>query len=233
MQYMARAGYDPQGAVRLQETFVKLSQGPRQDWLSGLFASHPPSQERVDANRRTAQKLGPGDDGREEYQRRIARLKRDQPAYDAYDRGVAAMNAGRYQEALKYAEQALKLQEREGLFHELRGVAAARLDRPADAINSFNRAIAANPNFFRPHLLRGKLHLERGNLDIAAQDLSASNRLLPTADATFGLGEIAQRQGDTQTALRHYQAVANSGSSLAPAARERIARLGSGLTNIR
>ena len=115
----------------------------------------------------------------------------------------------------------------------MRGVAAARLDRPADAINSFNRAIAANPNFFRPHLLRGKLHLERGNLDIAAQDLSASNRLLPTADATFGLGEIAQRQGDTQTALRHYQAVANSGSSLAPAARERIARLGSGLTNIR
>ena len=233
MQYMARAGYDPQGAVRLQETFVKLSQGPRQDWLSGLFASHPPSQERVDANRRTAQKLGPGDDGREEYQRRIARLKRDQPAYDAYDRGVAAMNAGRYQEALRYAEQALKLQEREGLFHELRGVAAARLDRPADAINSFNRAIAANPNFFRPHLLRSKLHLERGNLDIAAQDLSASNRLLPTADATFGLGEIAQRQGDTQTALRHYQAVANSGSSLAPAARERIARLGSGLTTTR
>jgi beta-barrel assembly-enhancing protease len=230
MQYMARAGYDPQGAVKLQETFVKLSQGQRQDWLSGLFASHPPSQERVDANRRNAQKLGPGDDGREEYQRQIARLKRDQPAYAAYDKGVAAMNAKRYQDALKYSEQALALQEREGLFHELRGVASAKLDHPAEAISSFNRAIAANQGFFRPYLFRGMLHLKRGNLEIAQQDLSASNRLLPTADATFGLGDIAQRQGDTQTALRYYQAVANSRSSLAPAARERIARLESGIT---
>ena len=230
MQYMARAGYDPQGAVKLQETFVKLSQGQRQDWLSGLFASHPPSQERVDANRRNAQKLGPGDDGREEYQRQIARLKRDQPAYAAYDKGVAAMNAKRYQDALKYSEQALALQEREGLFHELRGVASAKLDHPAEAISSFNRAIAANQNYYRPYLFRGMLHLKRGNLEIAQQDLSASNRLLPTADATFGLGDIAQRQGDTQTALRYYQAVANSRSPLAPAARERIARLESGIT---
>ena len=230
MQYMARAGYDPQGAVKLQETFVKLSQGQRQDWLSGLFASHPPSQERVDANRRNAQKLGPGDDGREEYQRQIARLKRDQPAYAAYDKGVAAMNAKRYKDALKYSEQALALQEREGLFHELRGVASAKLDHPAEAISSFNRAIAANQNCDRPYLFRGVLHLKRGNLEIAQKDLSASNRLLPTADATFGLGDIAQRQGDTQTALRYYQAVANSRSSLAPAARERIARLESGIT---
>ncbi len=230
MQYMARAGYDPQGAVRLQESFVELSRGGRQDWLSGLFASHPPSQERVDANRRTAQKLGPGADGRDEYQRHIARLKRDQPAYEAYDNGVAAMNAGRYGEALRYSEQALALQEREGLFHELRGVASARLDRPAEAINSFNRAIAANPNFYRPYLFRGMLHLARGNLDIAGQDLEASNRLLPTADATFALGEIAERQGDARTALRHYEAVAGSRSPLAAAARERIARLQGDIT---
>ena len=140
------------------------------------------------------------------------------------------MNAKRYKDALKYSEQALALQEREGLFHELRGVASAKLDHPAEAISSFNRAIAANQNYYRPYLFRGMLHLKRGNLEIAQQDLSASNRLLPTADATFGLGDIAQRQGDTQTALRYYQAVANSRSSLAPAARERIARLESGIT---
>ena len=54
MQYMSAAGYDPQGAVALQETFVRLSEGRRTDWLSGLFASHPPSMERVEANRQTA-----------------------------------------------------------------------------------------------------------------------------------------------------------------------------------
>src|SRR5262245_19021704 len=50
MKYMKLAGYDPWGAVTLQETFVRLfeSDGKKQGWMEGLFASHPPSQERVD-----------------------------------------------------------------------------------------------------------------------------------------------------------------------------------------
>ena len=222
MNYMARAGYDPQGAVQVQETFLRLSAGKPQ---GGLFASHPPSQERVDANRRTARKLGPGDDGREEFQRELAPLRRDQPAYAAYDKGLAAMNAKRFDEALKFSNTALKLQSREALFHELRGAASAQLNRPVDAIKSFNQAIARNQGFFRPYLLRGMLHLKRGNLDVAREDLTVANRLLPTADATLGLGDIAALQGDSQTAIRYYEPVAKSNSPLAPAARERIAKL--------
>ena len=60
MRYMSAAGYDPQGAIALQETFVRLSEGRESDWLNGLFASHPPSQERVDANKRTAATLPVG-----------------------------------------------------------------------------------------------------------------------------------------------------------------------------
>ena len=44
MLYMSRAGYDPQGAVRLQKTFVRLSDGQETGWLTGLLASHPPSE---------------------------------------------------------------------------------------------------------------------------------------------------------------------------------------------
>ena len=53
MTYMSRAGYDPNGAVTLQETFVRLSEGQDSDWLTGLFASHPPSRARVEANIKT------------------------------------------------------------------------------------------------------------------------------------------------------------------------------------
>jgi len=60
MRYMSKAGYDPQGAVTLQETFVRLSEGRDEDWLSGLLASHPPSQERVKANRKRATNLPAG-----------------------------------------------------------------------------------------------------------------------------------------------------------------------------
>src|SRR5690606_30826731 len=48
IDYMVKVGYDPQGAVELQQTFVKLSEGRQAGWLDSFFASHPPSQERVD-----------------------------------------------------------------------------------------------------------------------------------------------------------------------------------------
>ena len=74
MEYMSQAGYDPQGAVELQETFLRLSEGRRTDWLSGLFASHPPSRERVEANRATAATLSAGGfEGKAEYSAAMAK----------------------------------------------------------------------------------------------------------------------------------------------------------------
>ncbi len=42
MQYMSEAGYDLQGAIQLQQTFVRLSEGRPDNRMSTLFASHPP-----------------------------------------------------------------------------------------------------------------------------------------------------------------------------------------------
>ena len=50
MEYMQRAGYDPRGAVTLQETFLRMSGNKQSSWFEGLFASHPPSQERLGLN---------------------------------------------------------------------------------------------------------------------------------------------------------------------------------------
>ena len=85
-------GYDPQGAVTLQETFVRLSEGRSSSWLEGLFASHPPSEERVAKNRETVAQLGAGGDlGTERYQAKLAPLRQIEPAYEKYDQALAAM----------------------------------------------------------------------------------------------------------------------------------------------
>ena len=57
MLYMSEAGYNPLGAVELQKTFVEISEGHNEDWMSGLFASHPPSRERLERNRKMAGEL--------------------------------------------------------------------------------------------------------------------------------------------------------------------------------
>ena len=87
MVYLSRAGYDPQAAVTLQETFLRLSQNrPEQGWLEGLFTSHPPSAERVTTNRATAETLPAGGElGRERYAAALAAMNRIAPAYEAYE----------------------------------------------------------------------------------------------------------------------------------------------------
>ena len=82
MQYMQRAGYDPAAAISLQQKFLQLAEADgrgRQSWLEGLFASHPPSAERVERNRQTASGIGAtagavrGELGAERYQAQLAR----------------------------------------------------------------------------------------------------------------------------------------------------------------
>lgn len=62
MKYMYLAGYDTSAAVSLQEKFVAMKQGRESNWLTGLFATHPPSQERVEHNRATSLEYPPGGD---------------------------------------------------------------------------------------------------------------------------------------------------------------------------
>jgi predicted Zn-dependent protease len=122
MRYMSRAGYDPQGAVELQRTFVRLSEGRDADWLSGLFASHPPSNERVEANIETAAKLPAGGTlGVDSFRAAMQKTVDARPAYDAYDEGRKALSDKKPDEALALAEKALDLYPAEAHFHALRG----------------------------------------------------------------------------------------------------------------
>lgn len=227
MQYMSRAGYDPRAAVSLQETFLRLAEGqPEQGWLAGLFASHPPSAERVAANRNTAATLPSGGAlGREPYRAAIASLLDAQPAFDAYDEGRAALRDGDVARARNLAEQAVRLAPREGHFHALLGDIDLSQNRHADAIGHFRDAISRNDRFFYYALQKGRAERELGQLAAARSDFEASLALLPTAEAHFGLGAISEREGDAVAALSHYRQAAEATGSTGAAAQDAVVRL--------
>ena len=226
MQYMSKAGYDPQGAVDLQQTFVRLSEGRRSDWLSGLFASHPPSRERVEANRRTAATLPPGGrKGVDEFQAAMRNTLRTAPAYEAYDEGRKALSEGRADEALTLANKALNLYGDEAHFHALRGDIRLAADKYDMAITNYNRALDRRDGFFYYHLQRGLARNELGQRDGAVTDLTRSIELLPTAPAHYTLGKIAAQRGDMRQAVAHYKAVANAGGEYGKAATAALLRL--------
>ena len=226
MQYMSGAGYDPKGAVSLQETFVRLSEGQRSDWMSGLFSSHPPSRNRVRANRETATALpSTGTLGKDAYARALQKTVDAEPAYDAYDKGRKALSEERLDDALSHAKVALELFPEEPHFHALRGDIRLVADKYAMAVTNYDRAINRNEQFFYYHLQRGLANKELGEVDSARTDLQRSVDLLPTAPAHYALGEIAQASGNQSMAVSHFRAIARSGGDYGKAANNKLARL--------
>jgi len=215
MQYMVRAGYNPQGAVDLQRTFVKLSEGRQQDWLSGMFASHPPSQERVHNNMALLETLPKGGDaGVERYRAKMAHLMNTKPAYVAYDKGRARLKEGNSASAKRLVAQAIAIEPKEALFYGLKGDIEQKDGRLKPASQQYDKAIRLNPNFFYYYLQRGMVN-ERLNLTRQAQsDLERSVKLLPTANAYNSLGNLAHKAGRLNDAKAYYAKVAGSEGDL-------------------
>jgi predicted Zn-dependent protease len=222
MKYMKRVGYDPWGAVTLQETFVRLSEegGAKQkSWMDGLFASHPPSAERVARNKQTAEQLGRGgDSGTERFAAAMVELQKIKPAYDKYDQAVAAARKKDFATAKSLAGEAAKAVPKEGRFQEFLGEIALGEKQPQAAISYYQKAIQLNPGYFGSYLGAGVAQLQAGDKAKAEQWLSKSVELLPTAPAVYYLGNIARDRGDAKQAMQYYQAAAGSNSTIGQAA---------------
>jgi len=226
MKYMSLAGYDPAGAITLQETFVRLSEGQDSDWLSGLFASHPPSQSRVDANVQTAASLPAGGVlGIDSFEAAMKKTIAIQPAYEAHDEGRKALADEKYDEALALAKKAIDLFPEEAHFYALRGDARQAGGQFDMAVKNYDSAVRRRDNYFYYYLQRGLAKNELGNTDSAASDLERSIELLPTAPAHFGLGDIEAGRGNVDAAIDHYKIVAKSGGEYGKAASGKLVSL--------
>jgi predicted Zn-dependent protease len=226
IKYMVKAGYDPQAAVELQELFVRMFDKKEPGWLEGLFASHPPSRDRVAANRAEITKYPKGGArNKEAFQRALAQLKRDQDAYLSYQDAMKTAKSSQYDKALTLVNNSIQKQPKENLFWELKGQLLLQQDRNKEAVPALDKAIAANPNFFRPYMYRGMAYKELGNTTNAARDLVASQRLLPTQEASEQLGEIALAKGDRNTARTYFQEVVAGGGEAGERAKARLAQI--------
>ena len=227
IRYMVRAGYDPQAAVELQQTFVRLNQDKSPGWLEGLFASHPPSPQRVVDNRKLVATLNnPGGEiGREAYQRATARLRRSKPAYEAYAEAQKALEDGNKGRALQLVDKALRIEPDEAQFHALRGQIRQQQGKDKEALADFDRAVDKNPEYFGNYLLRGLLQRELGRRDAAQRDLAASVARLPTGEGHYGLGLLAEGGGRQGQAIEHFRKAAQAEGEIGKRAGRQLARL--------
>lgn len=225
MKYMSRVSYEPEAAVELQETFVKLSEGRNSNWLEGLFASHPPSTERVIANRNYAAKLTPGVRNQQAFQKAVRQVKKDQPAYDTNQEALKAAGNGNLDEAMSLVNKAIRAQPKEELFYSTKGQFQLKQEDYKGALNSFNQAHKLYPEYFLPLLGSGIAAKQLKSYARAEQDLVESSNLLPTQITAFHLGEVTLAQDKKSEAIRYFQQAAQGGGEIGQASQAYLQKL--------
>lgn len=224
--YMKEAGYDPAAAVELQQIFLELSESRQSGFVDGLFATHPPSAKRVEENRQLVQKIGAGGyRGEEVFDRKMAKLRSLQPAYDAHDKAMELASEGDMNAALAKINEAIQLLPREAMFYSLRGRIYQELEQGEKAAADFDKAVSLYPEMFKYRLYNGLNALRLNNLDKARENLIQANQTVPTSIAFLRLGDIAVEQNRRNDAIAYYSKAAEAGGEVAEEAKRKLAAL--------
>ena len=218
IKYMHAAGYDTAAAVTLQEKFVALSKDRKTNWLDGLFASHPPSTERVGNNQKALAAFPPGGNlGRARYRERLAYLRARRGAYEQAARARQSLDTTPAA-ALRSINAAIKQEPRESLFYGIKGDILAHRRRHKEAVREYDVAIQRSPGYYAHFLGRGLAYNQLGQPKQAARDLERSNQLLPTAVASYHLGGLVLADGNRAYAKRLFKEASVVGGEIGGAA---------------
>ena len=233
IKYMAHSNYAVGGAVQLQQVFVdKLSSGQNNDFISGLFSTHPVSAARLAENQRIVREQYAAYNSRMglihgDYVQHIAPLIKTKAAYRLYDQGKELEAQGKHDQAVASYHKAVQLAPDHGFLLTSLGMAYLRNEDIVPARRYLLKAIQVDTDYFQSHLGLGYIYLQKKRYADATGQLEASLALYPTLQGTFLLGDAEAGQGHVAKARQLYQAVysADSGSQLGRAAAERLKAL--------
>jgi predicted Zn-dependent protease len=211
IDYMVKAGYSPEGAVKLQEYFYEQLEGKKNPlFVEGLFRTHPFSRERLDNARALIAQRYPGTVRNPNYTfnetiflQKTARLREVQKAYDISDKGDGLLKEKRYDEALEKYREAISREPAQAPFHS--SVARVQLIRKdhAAAEASLREAIRLDDGFFEPHFLLGVLRFQEKDYRGAIPELSRGMDLLPTKQGAAYLSKSYEAIGDRENARKY------------------------------
>ncbi len=234
IDYLVKTGYDPRGAVQVQEFFYRqLEGGAEPQWLSGLFRTHPFSKERLIANQeyiasRYPAATGPGYRlNPEPFQQAIAPLLKTREAYALYDQARELERQGQLGKAVATYLQAATKAPEEALILTGLGMAYLQAEDLNSARLNLGKAVRLDGNYYRSRLGLGYVHLQRKEGVQAVAELEKSMELAPTLQGGYLLAEGYEQTGQPRKALDLYRSVAEADpqGKLGQAAAARVSAL--------
>ncbi|MGF1615150.1 MAG: M48 family metalloprotease [Gammaproteobacteria bacterium] len=209
LQYMAEAGYNPEGMVDLMAMLQKLSDRDP-NALELMFATHPMSRERFETAQRESQvRYAEHLDrnvGRERYLDNTARLRQLRPTIVALRAGEADMARKRYPQAEKQFTEGLKQAPDDYCGLVLMAECLSAQGRQREAQRYLNQAKTVYPEEGKALHLSGINHLALKRPDVALAEFQAYERVLPGNPNSLFLQGVAYESMQNRTAAReHYQ----------------------------
>jgi len=233
IDYMVRSGYDPQGAVQVQEFFYRTLEGGAEPmWLAGLFRSHPFSRERMEDNEAYIRANYPQSAGlnfgAQAFQLAIAPLTKVQPGYQLYDEARRLESEGDLSAAISTYLRAADRAPEESLILTALGLAYLKAGDVGSARLHLSKAVRLDGDYYQSRMGYGYALLELERTGEAVPQLEKSMELLPTLQGAYLLATGYEKTGRTGEARQLYQAVveADSQGRLGQAAAARLDTLG-------
>jgi beta-barrel assembly-enhancing protease len=235
IDYMVQAGYNPQGAVQLQEFFYrKLEGGAEPFWLTGLFRTHPFSKERMLANQEHIHRQYPqalNDPGYvirpKPFLEATAKIRNSKQGYELYNEARRLEIKNDLKEAVATYLQAAAAAPEESLILAGLGMAYLKAEDFNSARLYLARSVDLQGGYYYSRMGLGYVYLQQGEYKRAVQELEASMKLLPTLQGDYLLAEGYEKMGQRQKALVLYREVAQADpkGKLGQAAVERVQAL--------
>lgn len=219
IHYMAKAGYDPEGMVDLQQTLLALRE-QRPGWIEQLFSTHPLSEERIADSRKIIDEVRgeveiPRDQRLDQFEPRVVNTwKPRKPAYNHMDSGVSHLKNDKLEAAKEDFRTAIQIYDGEALFHGWLGQTLTTDDKSEEAREHFDRALALNDGVFRLQLFSGVNHLKLEQHEASLEDLRRADELLSGfPDVVFFRGVNHDKLGNREKAAQFYRQYLNKVSS--------------------
>ena len=208
MEYMTKAGQNPQGMVGLMD-MLRSESKHKPGAIERMFATHPMSDERYATASQRAGAQYKRHRGRplnrERYMDSIARVRRMKPAIQELQKGDTLMNKEDYRAAEPHFEQALRQQPRDYAGLVMMSKCQIGLNNPEKARRFADEAKRVYPKEAQAHHVAGVSRLMRHDYSAAYADFKSYERLLPGNPTTVFLAAVSlEGARDKKGAAKEY-----------------------------
>lgn len=208
MEYMAKAGYNPEGMVGLMEVLVGLSDH-KPSAIEMMFATHPMSDERLQTARdKTSveyQAMASLPFYEERYMDETANLRAMREAIETLQKGEEAMAEKKYSQAQSHFSDALRLAPEDYAGLVMMSKCQLALNNASEAKYYAEKAKEVYPQEAQAVHLTGVANLNLKEYDAAYNEFDAYERMLPGNPNTIFLkGVTLERMQDKQGAAQEY-----------------------------